>query len=102
CEARIEGGSLYLGGPHEHHGPELTIVAVPGTLDSYPYDHSDGSVSHEKRVKGGGLDITCSTPTLPDMPLPPRIRLEFRDDTHTTRTWQAKVANAEWHTGDDY
>ena len=101
-EVRIEGGSFHIEGPHGFRGPELTIAAVPGTLDRFPYNHFDGRVTEEERVKGGGFDIALSTPTLPDMPLPPRIRLEFRDDTLMIRTWQARVANAEWHTGDEY
>ncbi len=101
-EINIKGGSLWLRGPHGYAGPELTLRTVPGTVDSYPYDHFDGRVSQHKRVRGGGFDIVFDTPTLPDMPLPPRIRLEFRDDTLTIRTWHAKVETAEWQTGDGY
>ena len=78
----------------------LLIRAVPGTVNSFPYDHSDGRVSQEKRVQGGGFVIGLTTPDLPDTPLPPRIRLEFRDDTLSIRTWMAKVDNAEWSDGD--
>jgi hypothetical protein len=101
-QVNIRGGSLWLRGPHGYAGPQLTLRTVPGTADSYPYDHLDGSVSQEKAVDGGGFDIAFDTPTLPDMPLPPRIRLEFRDDTLTVRTWQAKVKTAEWQMGDGY
>ncbi len=99
-ETNIRGGLLWIAGPHGVHGPELYIRAVPGAVDSFPYDHSDGRVSQEKRVQGGGFVIGLTTPDLPDTPLPPRIRLEFRDDTLTIRTWMAKVDNAEWSDGD--
>lgn len=97
----IRGGSLWIEGPHGMDGPELHLRTVPGTADSYPFDFH-GSVSQEKVVSGGGFDIEFTTPTLPHMPLPPHIRLEFRDDTLTIRTWKAKVENAEWRSGDGY
>jgi hypothetical protein len=101
-EVTITGKRISFSGPHTHHGPELHVQTVPGTAYSYPWEHHDGRVTHETGVRGGGFDLTYSSPTLQDMPLPPRIRLEFRDDTLTVRTWRAKIEHAEWQTGDDY
>ena len=101
-ETNIRGGSLAIAGPHGMHGPELHICTVQGTVESFPYRYAGGEVSQEERVTGGGFDMAFTTPTLPDMPLPPRIRLEFRGDVLTIRTWGAKVKNAEWQVGDEY
>lgn len=90
----MRGGSLSIAGPHG--GPELRIWAIPGTVFSYPYDRSDGRVSQSKGVRDAGFGMVFTTAPLPDMPLHPRIRLEFRDDTQTIRTRMAKVENAEW------
>lgn len=61
-EVNIRGGSLWLRGPHGDAGPQLTLRTVPGTADSYPYDHFDGRVSREKRVTRGAALRSPSTP----------------------------------------
>ena len=92
---QIQGGTVTLETPHGRRGPSLSITTVPGTLKQYPYPRSDGTETVAQVAVAAGFDITLTTPTLPDMPLPPRVHLEFRDDTLTIRTWHAKVVNAE-------
>jgi len=101
-EVNISAGSLGLRGPHGHASPGLNIHTVPGTVYKYPYTFHDGRESQEEAVRGGGFDIEFTNPPLPDYPLPPHIRLEFRNDTLTIRTWNAKLETAEWQTGDGY
>ncbi len=84
------------------HGPELKIEAVPGTPRRYLWLHADDREREHEVADGAGFDIAYTPPTLPDEPLPPHIRLEFRDDTVTIRTWKAKIVNAEWQIGDGY
>lgn len=94
-QTTIRAGSLTL---ETRHGPQLKIEAVPGSLRRYLWrDDREHEVAD-----GAGFDIAYTPPTLPDEPLPPHIRLEFRDDTVTIRTWKAKIVSAEWNIGDGY
>lgn len=101
-ETTIGPGRLTLETPHGHRGPQLTIRAVPGTPRRYLWQHLDGSEREYEVADGAGFDIAYTPPTLPEEPLPPHVRLEFRDDTLTARTWRAKIATTEWQIGDGY
>lgn len=98
-QTTIRAGTLTL---ETRDGPQLKIEAVPGSLRRYLWLHDDDREREHEVADGAGFDIAYTPPTLPDQPLPPHIRLEFRDDTVTIRTWKAKIVNAEWQIGDGY